>query len=408
VDMVATGTDIRPIEIVMFMRAVKSRVLFEQMKGRGVRIIDSDDLRAVSGADAVAKTHFVIIDCVGMTETELVDTQPLDRKRSVSLKALLEHVAMGGTDPEYLSSLAGRLARLSQQCGPEEHARVVEASGGPDLPDLCRAIVDGLDPDRQLAEARSAFSVPDSETPTKQQLKNTAETLLKRATEPLATRPALRTLIQDLKREVEQVIDEVSLDELLDAGASEEAREKARALVTDFERFIADNKDEIAALQFFYTQPYSKRLSFKDIKALAEAIKAPPRSWTPERLWHAYEMLDKDKVRGAAGKRLLTDIVSLVRFATHNDDELVPFGDQVRERFDQWLAQQENRGRAFSTEQRKWLEMMRDHIAASVEMKIDDLDLVPFIEEGGRGKAAQVFGEELTPMIEELNGVLAA
>jgi type I restriction enzyme, R subunit len=268
--------------------------------------------------------------------------------------------------------------------------------------------VDGLDPDRQLAEARSAFSVPDSETPTKQQLKNTAETLLKRATEPLATRPALRTLIQDLKREVEQVIDEVSLDELLDAGASEEAREKARALVTDFERFIADNKDEIAALQFFYTQPYSKRLSFKDIKALAEAIKAPPRSWTPERLWHAYEMLDKDKVRGAAGKRLLTDIVSLVRFATHNDDELVPFGDQVRERFDQWLAQQENRGRAFSTEQRKWLEMMRDHIAASVEMKIDDLDLVPFIEEGGRGKAAQVFGEELTPMIEELNGVLAA
>src|SRR6185312_11724022 len=115
-DMVATGTDIRPIEIVMFMRAVKSRVLFEQMKGRGVRIIDSDDLRAVSGADASAKTHFVIVDCVGMTETELVDTQPLERKRTVSLKALLGHVAMGGTDPDYLSSLAGRLARLSQQC----------------------------------------------------------------------------------------------------------------------------------------------------------------------------------------------------------------------------------------------------------------------------------------------------
>jgi type I restriction enzyme, R subunit len=408
VDMVATGTDIRPIEIVMFMRAVKSRVLFEQMKGRGVRIIDSDDLRAVSGADAVAKTHFVIIDCVGMTETELVDTQPLDRKRSVSLKALLEHVAMGGTDPEYLSSLAGRLARLSQQCGPDEHARVVEASGGPDLPDLCRAIVDGLDPDRQLSEARRAFSVADSEMPTAQQMKKTAETLLKRATEPLATRPALRTLIQDLEREFEQVIDEVSQDELIHAGSSEEAREKARALVADFERFVAENKDEIDALRFFYAQPYSKRLSFKDIKALAEAIKAPPRSWTPERLWHAYEMLDRDKVRGASGKRLLTDIVSLVRFATHKDDELVPFGDEVRDRFDAWMAQQENSGRAFTAEQSRWLRMMRDHIATSVEMKIDDLDFAPFVEEGGRGKAVQVFGKGLTPMIEELNGVLAA
>src|SRR6185437_1554649 len=153
---------------------------------------------------------------------------------------------------------------------------------------------------------------------------------------------------------------------------------------------------------------YSKRLSFKDIKALAEAIKAPPRSWTPERLWHAYEMLDKDKVRGASGKRLLTDIVSLVRFATHKDDELVPFGDEVRDRFDEWMAQQENSGRAFTAEQSRWLKMMRDHIATSVEMKMDDLDFAPFIEEGGRGKAVQVFGERLTPVIEELNAVLAA
>jgi type I restriction enzyme R subunit len=408
VDMVATGTDIKPIEIVMFMRAVKSRVLFEQMKGRGVRIIDSDDLRAVSGADALAKTHFVIVDCVGMTETELVDTQPLDRKRAVSLKALLEHIAMGGTDPDYLSSLASRLARLSQQCGPDEHARVVEASGGPALSDLCRAIVDGLDPDRQLAEARVDFAVPEGDEPTTQQMKRTAEKMLKRATEPLATRPVLRTLIQDLKRQVEQVIDEVSADELLHAGNSEEARAKARNLVSDFERFVKDNKDEIDALQFFYAQPYSRRLSFKDIKALAEAIKAPPRAWTPERLWRAYEMLEKDKVRGASGKRLLTDIVSLVRFATHKDNELVPYGDQVRTRFDAWMGQQENRGRAFTAEQRRWLGMMRDHIATSVEMTVDDLDYAPFAEAGGRGKAAQVFGEGLTPILEELNAVLAA
>jgi type I restriction enzyme R subunit len=408
VDMVATGTDIKPIEIVMFMRAVKSRVLFEQMKGRGVRIIDPNDLRAVSGEDAVAKTHFVIVDCVGMTETELADTQPLERKRTVSLKALLEHVAMGGTDPDALSSLASRLSRLSKQCGPEEHARVIEASGGSDLPNLSRAIVEGLDLDRQIEEARRTFAVPDSEEPTVPQVKQAAEELLKRATEPLATKPALRTLLVDLKREVEQVIDEVSEDELLEAGVSEEAREKARALVADFERFIAEHKDEIDALQFFYAQPYSKRLSFKDIKALAEAIKAPPRAWTPEKLWRAYETLRKDKVRGASGKRLLTDIVSLVRFATHKDEELVPFGEHVRARFEEWMAQQDNRGRAFSPEQRRWLEMMRDHIATSLEMTVDDLDYAPFAEAGGRGKAAQVFGERLSEVLDELNEVLAA
>src|SRR5690606_2237593 len=223
----------------------------------------------------------------------------------------------------------------------------IEASGGSDLPNLSRAIVEGLDLDRQIEEARRTFAVPEGDEPTAPQVKQAAETLLKRATEPLATKPALRTVPVDLKREVEQVIDEVSEDELLEAGVSEEAREKARALVADFERFIAEHKDEIDALQFFYAQPYSKRLSFKDIKALAEAIKAPPRAWTPERLWRAYETLRKDKVRGASGKRLLTDIVSLVRFALRRDDELVPFGEQVRARFAEWMAQQENRGRAF-------------------------------------------------------------
>ncbi|MCL4865981.1 MAG: DEAD/DEAH box helicase family protein, partial [Gemmatimonadales bacterium] len=281
VDMVATGTDIRPIEIVMFMRAVKSRVLFEQMKGRGVRIIDPNELRAVSGEDAQAKTHFVIVDCVGMTDTQLADTQPLDRKRTVSFKALLEHVAMGGTDPDLLSSLASRLARLERRCGPEEHARVVEASGGVGLKGICHALVEGLDPDRQIKAARRAFEVPDDQEPTEVQVKTAAESLLKAATAPLANSPVLRQLLQDIKREKEQIIDEVSLDELIEAGVSDEAREKARALVTDFERFIAENRDEIDALEFFYQQPHSRRLSFGDIKALADAIKAPPRSWTP-------------------------------------------------------------------------------------------------------------------------------
>src|SRR5439155_11193029 len=161
----------------------------------------------------------------------------------------------------------------------------------------------------------------------------------------------LRQLLQDIKRELEQVIDEVSKDALLYAGASPEAKEKAKALVSSFENFLAENKDEINALQFFFSVPHRDRLRYEDMKALAAAIKAPPRSWTPEILWRAYEVLEKDKVRGASGRRLLTDIVSLVRFALHHDQELVPHADRVRARFDNWMAQQANRGRRFTDQQ---------------------------------------------------------
>ena len=224
----------------------------------------------------------------------------------------------------------------------------------------------------------------------------------------LATRPALRTLLVEVKKHFEQIIDEVSKDELLDAGHSEDAKVRAQALIQSFEQFLKENKDEIDALQFFYSQPYGKRLRFADIKALAEAIQAPPRSWTQERLWRAYDLLAKDKVRGASSKRLLTDIVSLVRYGLHQEQELVPYAEQVRERFNNWMAQQDNQGRRFTLEQVRWLEMMRDHISTSLEMDLDDFDLSPFAEEGGLGRATRVFGPELTAVVNDLNEELVA
>ncbi len=407
VDMIATGTDIKPIEIVVFLRSIKSRLLFEQMKGRGVRVIDPTELKAVT-PDAHTKTHFVIVDCVGITETPLADTHPLERNKAVPFKALLEHVAMGGADPDALSSLASRLARLAKECGPDEDARIREASGGTGLSQIARGIVEALDPDRQEAHARNTHALSGDQEPTDAQLKQAAQALAREAVTPLATKPPLRQLLQDIKRELEQVIDEVSKDALLFAGTSPEAKEKAKALVTSFEKFLADNKDEIDALQFFFSVPHRDHLRYDDIKALAATIKAPPRSWTPEVLWRAYEILAKDKVRGASGKRLLTDIVSLVRFALHQDDELVPHADRVRARYERWIAQQTNSGRKFTEQQTRWLTMMRDHVAASLEIAIEDFDDVPFVQEGGLGRASQVFGNELPAVLRELNEVLAA
>ena len=408
VDMIATGTDIRPIEIVMFMRAVKSRVQFEQMKGRGVRTIQPDELQAVSGPDATAKTHFVIVDCVGLAESELADTQPLERKRTIAFKALLEHVTMGGTDPDVLSSLASRLSRLERQCGPEQRKRLLETSGGVAVADVARAIVAGLDPDRQVEEARKTFELPPAAEPSAAQVARAAENLLRKAAEPLATKPAFRKALQDVKREVEQIIDEVSQDEVTVAGASESTREDARALVRSFETYLEEHKDEIEALQFYFSVPYAKRPKYEDIKALSDAIKAPPRAWTPGKLWHAYEMVARNRVRGASSQRLMADLVSLIRFALHRDDELVPHRDLVMKRFDQWMAQQRYQGRQFTPEQLRWLELIRDHVATSLGIRLDDFDYAPFAEEGGLGKATEVFGGELRGLLDELNEVLAA
>jgi type I restriction enzyme, R subunit len=256
--------------------------------------------------------------------------------------------------------------------------------------------------------ARPRFGIPAEGEPTEKQLRMVQDELLTSATKQLAENPPFRTLLIDLKRQFEQIIDEVSADQLLSAGSSEETKEKARALTKSFEQFIRDNKNEIDALQFFYSQLYSKRLRFEDIKALAEAIKAPPRSWTPELLWRAYEMLDKDKVRGASSERLLTDIVSLVRFALHQEGELVPYPDHVRKRFADWMARQSTLGRRFSAEQLRWLGMIRDHVATSLEIRAEDFDYSPFAEAGGLGRASQVFGSILEPLLTDLNEALAA
>jgi type I restriction enzyme R subunit len=407
VDMIATGTDIKPIEIVMFMRTVKSRVHFEQMKGRGVRIIDPNELKAAT-PDAEAKTHFVIVDCTGVTEGELQDTQPLERKKGVSFKALLEYVGYGGTDPDMLSSVASRLARLDKQCTPDDRARITEAARGKRLSEIDHGIIRALDPDEHEAVARQTFKLAEDAEPSPEQLEAARNDLLKAAAAPLATNPDLRKLLVETKRSYEQIIDEISLDELLDAGPSVDATEKAKKIVASFEQFLEENKDEIAALQFFYSQPYAKRLTYDDIKALHEAIQAPPRLLTSQKLWAAYKVIEKNRVRGASSQRRLTDIVNLVRFALHQTEELVPYPEGVQVRFEHWMATQELRGRAFTREQRWWLEKIRDHVAQSLEFDLDDFGFTPFIEQGGLGKARELFGPELKALMDELNGVLVS
>ena len=243
--------------------------------------------------------------------------------------------------------------------------------------------------------------------PSDQQIAVAEKALLKEAAKPLARKPKLRKFLQEMRTAMDQRIDETSKDQVLHAGFSAEAKDKAKALVQNFESFLEENRAEIDALAFFYAQPYRERLNYKGIKALHEAISAPPRSWTPQKLWSAYQLVAENKVKGVGAERRLTDIVSLIRFALQKDEELVPVASRVTERFANWMAQQENSGRAFSDEERWWLEMIRDHVAQTYEFEVGDFDLIPFNQKGGVGKAVQIFGQGLRPLIQELNEVLA-
>jgi len=406
VDMLATGTDIRPLEVVVFMREVRSRIFFEQMKGRGVRVINSHDLKAVT-PDAEHKTRFVIVDAVGLCESNLTDTRPLDRQPTVPLQKLLQSVAFGSTDADVLSTLAGRLARMDRQIGAPERARLAELAGGATLGDLANGIIGALDPDRQIEAARDSVQLPSNAAVTDEQVAAARQTLLKAAAAPLMTNPALRDQILATKQRYEQTIDTISKDVVIEAAYSVDAKERAKTLVASFEQFIRDNKDEITALQVLYSRPHAQRLRFADIRALADALSAPPRSWVPERLWHAYETLDQSKVRGSGG-HMLTDIVSLVRFALHQDDELVPFADEVEARFAGWLTMQEIAGRTFTEEQRHWLTLIRDHIAAGLSISVENFDYAPFTQQGGAGKAYALFSEHLPALLDEMNAELVA
>jgi type I restriction enzyme R subunit len=402
VDMIATGTDVRPLECVFFMRSVKSRTYFEQMIGRGVRVISDADFQAVT-PDSKSKERFVIVDAVGVTETDLVDTQPLDRDPTVPLERLMKRLSFGSRDPEVVSTIAGRISRLERRLRDDERVEL-EQLAGMGLKDLARRMVDAVDPDRQLEAARVATGKAE---PGVDEIAAAVRALLDEAVEPLATNPELRNRLVELRRQQEQMIDEVSSDELVEAGYSKGATNRARETVESFERFIEENKDEITALQILYSQPRRQRLTYPQLRELAQAIEKPPRQWTPEKLWVAYEALDRSKVRGSE-RRIVTNLVTLVRYAFHEDDELVAFPDRVAERYHAWLLQQENAGRDFTPEQVAWLDRIRDTIASSLGVTRNDFQYAPFAERGGLGKAVELFGDQLDPLLDELTEVLAA
>lgn len=404
VDMIATGTDVKPLEIVFFMRDVKSSNYFEQMKGRGCRVLSSTEFRNVT-PDAQDKLRYVLVDAVGVTEHEFSDSPPLDRQPTVPLKTVLEAAASGNSQVEVVSTLASRLARLDRVMSPGVRSQIEEILGAP-LQTLVQTLVQAVDPDAIHEAASKASGGVDEDSPEFALAASEIAGQMREASiQPLFDQE-LRLLLLRAQEDSEIIIHDAGQDELIHAGASPEAADKARETIRSFQQYLHENRDEITSIQMLYTRRRGQSPTLKDLKQLAAAIQQPPRAWTTERLWQAYQTLEKDKVKGAG--RQAADLVSLVRFALEQETLLQPFAETVHDRFARWMAEQEGAGAQFTDDQKAWLGMICDHIASSLAIDADDFSYAPFVQQGGLGRAYQVFGEKLEGILQELNEVLVA
>jgi type I restriction enzyme R subunit len=401
VDMIATGTDVKPLECVFFMRDVRSATYFEQMKGRGARTIPDADFQAVT-PDAPAKTRFVIVDAVGVTEHDYIDAAPLDRDKAISLKQLLGKAAALTISEDEAATLASRLARLDQQLTGPERTELAGLAGMP-LTQVVQGLVQAVDPDRQAQATQAAIEAGTDPS-------TALRDLLVDAVAPLAGNPPLRDRILEIRASHDLVIDENSQDALLDAYGVVDT-DRAREIVTSWREYLETHKDEIAALHLLYSGDATAKVTYSELRELAERIKRPPHNWTPDLIWNAYAAIEIDsehpKVR-KADRHTVTDLVSLVRYTLGQDNELIPYAATVEEKYAAWLLQQEQAGVVFTERQRWWLDRIADVIAQSAGITPDDLDNAPFTERGGIDGASAELGEAAAQLIEQLSKELTA
>ncbi|SET29861.1 type I restriction enzyme, R subunit [Nitrosomonas marina] len=406
VDMIATGTDVKPLECLLFMRDVKSRNYFEQMKGRGTRTLGYDDLRKVTPSATSAKTHYVIVDAIGVTKSLKTASQPLITKPSVSLKCLAMGVMMGATDEDTVSSLAGRLSRLNKQLNDKDLERIKEKSGGLELTDIVGNLLAAIDPDNIEKKAREIDKTPADQEPQPETRTKAQSELVSNAANVFTGE--LIELLDSIRRDKEQIIDHGVIDKPTNVGWAGDAVENARSMVQDFEAYLEENRDEIEALTIFYKIPHRRQdITLAMIKMVKARLHEDKPMLAPLRVWKAYANLDG--YRGENPVNELTALISLIRRACGIDKTVSRHSETVRKNFQDWIMKHHSGGSTkFNEEQMEWLHMIRDHVINSFHIERDDLESNPFDAKGGLGKMYKLFGDDMDRLINELNEALVA
>lgn len=409
VDMIATGTDIRPLEVLVFMRDVKSRSYYEQMKGRGTRTCSLEQLKATGTPSAkFTKDHFVIIDAIGVEQSQKTDSRPLEKNPGMSLKDVLQNVAMGNTGEDILTTLANRLIRLDKQINPTEKASFAAQANGQTIHHVVKELLNAYDPDT-MRDLELGIRNENPEASPDQINSSFIIHHSKLIADAVAVfnNPNLRNFIIDVRRKYNQVIDDLNQDEVTNIGWVKDQEKAAELTIGNFTAWIEAHKDEITALQLFYSQPYRRReLTYSMIKELYEKITTEQPLLAPTQVWRAYERL---KEASGSAKNELIALVSLIRKVSGIDTAVTGYDKTVDKNFQAWVfKKQAGTTTKFTEEQMQWLRMIKDYVANSFHVEKEDFELDPFNKNGGLEKMWHLFGEQTDEIIEELNEVLAA
>lgn len=370
VTLVATGTDVKPLEIVMFMRDVESESLYTQMKGRGVRTIGDEQLRAVT-PNAISKDCFFLVDAVGVTEHEMIVGRPGTEPGPtvISLKELLERITHGNVEDEYLRILAGRLSRIHNKCQTEDKEKFQKLSGS-SMKDISILIYNAL----------SAGTLPPYIDI------NDDNSERKSLVAPLANNPDAREFLLELNAGFITTL-QPGEDTLIFKGFSlEEAQRTTQA----FESYVSEHKDELEALRIIYNNR-GENITYSMLKELEYKLRYINNKFSPSLLWNSYALLNADKVSKFSTKEekeALTNIIQLVRYAYHQNDTLVSLYPGASQYFNLWCGQT---WRNMTKEENAILGQVVSYIAANGFCTIAD------IRKDDQTKAAQmisVFGNK--------------
>ena len=350
--LVATGTDVKPLEVVMFMRDVESEPLYIQMKGRGVRIIGDEQLRNVT-PNALSKDCFFLVDAVGVTEHTMSIPEQGEGPdvEAITLKVLLERIAHGNLPDMYIKRLASTLSRLHNKADGEQRAEF-ERLAHDSMDAIATRIYDAL-------ESGELPPFNDINEPNNER---------KGLVAPVANHAKVRKYILILAAGFVSTL-MPGEDTLISKGFSvEEAKDTTSA----FEQYCHDHQDEIEALRILYNQN-GDPITYAMLKDLENKLKMENNKFSAKQLWNSYAIVCPDHVRRATKKEesdALTNIIQLVRYAFRQIERLDCVCTTARQYFNLWCGQWH---RDISDRQKDLMSQVVDYIAANGACTIRDI-----------------------------------
>ena len=350
--LVATGTDVKPLEVLIFMRDVASEPLYIQMKGRGVRTIGDDQLRNVT-PNAFSKDCFILVDAVGVTESH--KTVPTagegPQVQMITLKRLLELLTHGNVSDEFLRLIASRLSRINRKCSPEQQEKFQELAHAT-MREISANIFDAFEKD--ALPPFVDINEPNNER--------------KGLVAPLVNHPEARQYLLILAAGFIETL-QPGEDTLISKGFSQE---EATTLTSAFETYCNEHQDEIEALRIIYNN-HGEPLTYALLKDLENKLKLANNKFQTSRLWNSYAIVSPQSVKKYTTKEekeALTNIIQLVRFANHQIEKLESLYPLAQQRFNLWYGQMQ---RMVTDSQIAIIRQIVDYIASNGACTIKDI-----------------------------------